>query len=180
MINGSEIVKVLDLKTNQSMDISLYDLYLKARFDTDRFMVKDRYGWTHISYICECPNDGNVYIIQPITSNIPNIKVTSDHLIPVYDGTFTSGFHGVACYHNKCCKARKLSMLKTEPDYEHSGPQLLLNAESNKFYEFCITEKSDDKFISISIQTKSNYIDINGFSLSTNDDGHANIRLSSI
>lgn len=174
MISGKEIAKVLDLESNQAMDMSLHELYMnKARSGIDRFMVKDRFGWTHITNIQEYPKPGFICIIHLNAPNTPDITVSSDHVIPVYNGKFTSGFHGVACYENKPHGALALTrILETSKTWNHlssMGPMLLLNAESNRFYEFFISETSDKHFVAIDIQTKSGYIDINGFSLTADD-----------
>ena len=174
MISRKEIVKVLDLESNQAIDMSLHELYMrKIQNGIDRFMVKDRFGWTHVTNIQEYPNPGFICIIQPNAPNTSSITVSSDHIIPVYNGKFTSGFHGVACYENKPHGALALArILETSKVWNHLpsiGPMLLLNAETNRFYEFCIMENKDHHFVAIDIQTKSGYIDINGFSLAADD-----------
>lgn len=182
MISGSDMARVLDLQTNQAIDMSLRELCMKTRLSTERFMVKDRFGWTHIVNIKEYPSHGGIYIIHPNSPNTSDITVNGDHIIPVYNGKFTPGFHGVACYTHNCYMASVLShMLEINDNMMRiNEPRLLLSAETNRFYEFFIIEENDRRFEPIDIRTKSGYIDINGFSLVANDKSRDSRELASL
>ena len=141
--------------------IRSYAEYFKRRVNNEYRMIanginiltRDSDGWTKILKITKYENNDSIRITLKAGDNY--ITVDKYALIPVYDETYTIGFHGERKYNyvlkniEKITDNDKIKIIRgTETFFEH--PDVFPSTSEALLYEIC---------------TKSKFININGFYL---------------
>lgn len=163
MFYNESSVFVLDKKESYASRKTLEEFIIDYFKDNNRYMLKDRYGWSDIISM-KC---------QPLLMSsyrINGIIVDSGQMIPVYNGTYKPGFHGVAVYDHFPMTAEDTFNKYIELKDSDKFKVFLLNASEDKLVDLSIRHSHGSEYFAqmISIETKSGFVDICNLSMHAN------------
>ena len=171
MFGADNFVTALNLQNNTVEQITLGELYSKGFKEWPNYMVKDRYGWTHINDMgADSYYEGKIYQINIEDETFESIIIAGDGLIPVYDGQYREGFHGVAVYNYTKFPVTYMEYHDTAVNngsVKDSTPKLLYCVKNQLFYRFNVTDNDTNNRYMIQIITNSGMCDINNISMIT-------------